>query len=101
MSAEKPTLWCCHVFLPNGQRLDDLKFFMDTDNEHEVMEYMRQAVRNGVAEGGLPVVIGYVHVVEYEEPPMLESIIITSIIAFLQFKGALNYIYEQIKKGQS
>jgi hypothetical protein len=40
------------------------------------------------------------HTLDYEEPPMLDMIIIQSLIAFLQFKGALFYIYEQVKKGQ-
>jgi hypothetical protein len=97
MAGEKPKLWCVHIKV-NGQRVDDLNI-MGPENEDEIMAMIApQALR--LMLQGFHLEVEYMHTLDYEEPPMLDMIIIQSLIAFLQFKGALFYIYEQVKKGQ-
>lgn len=97
MAGEKPKLWCVHIKV-NGQRVDDLNI-MGPETEDEVMAMMHPQIIRLMLQG-FRLEVEYMHTLDYDEPPMLEMIIIQSIIAFLQFKGALFYIYEQIKKGQ-
>lgn len=96
MTGEKPKLWCVHITV-NGERQDDL-IIMGAENEEEIMKMIGPQALRLLLQGHM-LHVEYIHTIDYEETPMLESIIIQSIIAFLQFKGALFYIYNQMKKG--
>lgn len=97
MAGEKAKMWCVHISI-NGQRIDDL-ILVGPEDEDEIMKMIAPSALRLLLKG-FNMHVDYIHTIDYEEPPMLDMIIIQSILAFLQFKGALFYIYEQIKKGR-
>lgn len=103
MSGEDDKLWCFHLYLTNGQRLDDMQVRGPADEDH-----MRAAVQAVVDNPvnylrfGHRVVIGYMHVVpETPEPPrVLDTMILNGLSMVAAMRGAMEYVYEQTKKEQ-
>lgn len=97
MTGEKPKMWCVHITV-NGQRIDDL-ILVGPESEEEIMQMLGPQALRLLLQGHM-LHVEYMHTLDYEEPPLLDMIIIQSMVAFLQFKGALFYIYEQVKKAR-
>lgn len=93
-------VWCFHLYWPNGERFGEVQV-EGPDDEHQMREYMRQALRAQAAKRGHMLVLGEMHVVNPpEEPPVIQQMMYVGTMYMLAFRNAMRYIYEQIKREQ-
>lgn len=104
MSGDEDTLWCFHLYLSDGTRLDDLRIRGRNDED-----YMRAAVQsvidnpvNFIRFSGRRIHIGYQHVVAEtpEQPRVLDTMILNGLSIVTAMRGAMQYVYEQAKREQ-